>query len=193
MPIVALTANALEQDREACIHAGMDDHLAKPFGTQQMRILLDRWLPRYGHQGRLGRYVPQVAPQPVKAAPPDAALDPSVLAQLRGLKNDHVPDLLARVLSLFHRASPLEMEQISHALQQGDTAQARRLAHALKASSGNIGAVVMGRLCAELEHASRNGELALSREINVKLVAEHSRVMAAVGDEIATLQKSQSA
>jgi CheY-like chemotaxis protein len=46
VPIVALTANAMQQDREECLNAGMDDHLSKPYSRLQMRETLARWLPQ---------------------------------------------------------------------------------------------------------------------------------------------------
>jgi CheY-like chemotaxis protein len=47
VPIIALTANAMQQDREECLNAGMDDHLSKPYSRMQMRAMLERWLPEH--------------------------------------------------------------------------------------------------------------------------------------------------
>jgi CheY-like chemotaxis protein len=48
VPIIALTANAMQQDREECLNAGMDDHLSKPYSRMQMREVLERWLGASG-------------------------------------------------------------------------------------------------------------------------------------------------
>ena len=58
IPIVAMTANALREDRERCLSTGMDDYLAKPFRQQQLKAMLERWLPRFG----AGSMTPALAP-----------------------------------------------------------------------------------------------------------------------------------
>jgi CheY-like chemotaxis protein len=60
IPIVALTANAMQQDRDECLNAGMDDHLSKPYSRLQMREVLVRWLAQKNAQ------------HPLAAAPDDS-------------------------------------------------------------------------------------------------------------------------
>lgn len=45
VPIIAMTANAMDEDRQACLDVGMDDYMSKPFNTEQFRDMLDKWLP----------------------------------------------------------------------------------------------------------------------------------------------------
>ncbi|RZI85959.1 MAG: response regulator [Rubrivivax sp.] len=61
-PIIALTANAMSEDRERCLEVGMDDHLAKPFGRAQLAALLARWAPRWREPRRSRRNPPDTAP-----------------------------------------------------------------------------------------------------------------------------------
>ena len=79
--IVALTANAMAHDRNECLNAGMDDHLAKPFSMQTMQEMLDRWMPPVSSAPP--QPVPALAAEPVQA---DAVLEREVLDQLGALR-----------------------------------------------------------------------------------------------------------
>ena len=183
IPIIALTANAMKQDREDCLNAGMDDHLGKPFSRRQIQEMLERWMPRAGEAMRA-----QAVADPAPAQPAAAGvLDPQVLGQLQELQNKENPDLLARVLTLYAQESPKDMDRLTQAMADSDAAAIGRSAHSLKSSSANVGATVMSRLCAELQTAGRSGNLDAARTLYPKIVSEQARVQNALSQELAAL------
>jgi PAS domain S-box-containing protein len=187
VPIIAVTANAMAQDREDCFNAGMDDHLGKPFSRQQILEVLDRWLPR-------GSAAPTktaaMAASPVAPPSSDGVIDHRMLDQLRDLQSKDDPDLLARVLKLYVGDSPKEMAKIAQAMTAGDATVIERAAHTLKSTSANVGAATMSKLCAEMQAAGRSGNFDAARELFPNLTAEHQRVQTALHTELAATSQS---
>ncbi|HEX5782769.1 MAG TPA: response regulator [Solirubrobacteraceae bacterium] len=131
VPIIAMTAGALEGDREAALDAGMDDYLAKPLRPDALDAVLERWLG--------------VAPEPARAEP---LVDDSRIQSFR----ENYPDIVDRLIALFVDSTPPLLEQLDAAAETGDEEQVRRLAHKLKSSCDNVGATRMAALCRALEH-----------------------------------------
>jgi CheY-like chemotaxis protein len=155
VPIVALTASAIEGDRELCLAAGMDDYLPKPFTAEQMRSVLANWLS-----------IPQRDPADhdwLGAALPLDPIDTRVLNGLAGLQREGRPDIVNRVIALFLENAPLLLKELETGAAGGDLALLHRASHTLKSASANVGAAQLSARCEGLEAALRAGSVADAR------------------------------
>lgn len=164
IPIIALTASALEGDREHCLSAGMDDYISKPFAREQLGEVLSRWLsPDNSNPGRtepeIGRTIQHESSEADHTEDEVDILDQSLLDQIRSLQQEGQPDLLREVAALYLKDSPALLATIKEALVQGDANAIRQAAHTLKSSSANLGATKLAHICQELENLGREQRL----------------------------------
>ncbi|CAN5895137.1 hypothetical protein BH20PSE1_BH20PSE1_24490 [soil metagenome] len=148
LPVIALTANAMIEDHERCLAAGMDGYLAKPVRLEGLCELLERWL---------SRSVPSLSAPPAGAtSPAAAAIDPTTFAALQACLGDAFPEIVAAFLT----DAPRRITAMKDALAQCDAERLCREAHSLKSTSATLGAGVLSALCRTLEQEAKAGQSA---------------------------------
>lgn len=149
IPVIAMTANAWDGNRERCLAAGMDDFISKPFKPYTLYARLAKWLS--------ARPMPAEMPCAPAAATawisdPDV-IDLSVLAELVGGNRSKMHEFALKFLA----SARNDMAEIDAALQRNDRASLGALGHHNKGPAGMVGAQGLVRLCQELEAHARNG------------------------------------
>jgi two-component system sensor histidine kinase/response regulator len=164
LPVVAMTAHALQGDRERCLAAGMDGHVPKPVRARELFAAIREIL---GPSGELDSI-------PMAAARPDVDLS-GFDAALEALDGDR--DLLRELLQVFLAEAPRQLAQIRQAVDQRDAPILARSAHTLKGSLGHFQADDAAEQAHRLELAGKQGAFAGTADALNALSAELERLM----------------
>ena len=175
--IVAMTANALEGERERCLAAGMDDYISKPVRPEDMSAIIHRWT------GAPNASANSTGLPVTRASGERAALDIGVISNLRALQSRAEPNLLSDLIDSFLRDSAERIAAMRGAAASGDAKALTRTAHALKGSSGTVGANRMTALCDVIEELSRASSMEGSPALIDALAEEFERVKRALEAE----------
>ena len=169
LPILAMTAHAMVQERERCLALGMDDYLTKPIDPEGLAAMLARWVR--------GRQRPQPPPPgPVAAAGPRPEI-PGIDWQ-EGLSHfSGKAALFERMLSRFLDLKPGSAEEISLALEVGDLEGAERSAHSMITAAGSIGAMELAGAARALQDAIRAGSPQAVPPLVARFSGELSKVI----------------
>jgi two-component system, sensor histidine kinase and response regulator len=174
--IVALTANALKEDRQRCLDAGMDDYIAKPYTGAEMQAVLKRWLPA----ARSSHAHSAIAREPVEASvseeiienPDLTPIDSVVLQSIANMLPEGGEELVERLIETYLREAPVGLEKLRVAISTSDASAVAKAAHSLKSSTLNVGARGLGETFKEIELLARSNRLEGIAEMSVRFEAQ---------------------
>jgi PAS domain S-box-containing protein len=154
LPIIAMTANAMESDREVCLEAGMNDHIAKPIDPDQLFSVLLRWIRRTDGDGKIAR--PHTPARPAKTSEAELVI-PGIDVRSGLKRTGGHRERYETLLRKFAEQQLGATEAMRAALSAGDAATAERTAHSLKGAAGTLGAVALSEAAANAETAIKTG------------------------------------
>ena len=159
--IIALTANAMQEDRQMCLDAGMDDYISKPIQVEELVQALRKCS----------------TPTPNSQLAP---IDAKVIQEFRASAGESASAFLAELIDCYLEETPKQLQAIEAAVAQGDANALGQEAHTLKSSSAALGATTIANLCKELEVMSSTGASLVALEKVLQLKAEYERAKAAL-------------
>ena len=144
--IIAMTAHALEGEREKCIDAGMDDYISKPVKLETLKNVLKRWISP-GDETDVRSQASGTAANNKKYR----SVDLSVLSGLRDLQQIDEPDVVTELIDLFLEDAAGRIKALRQAFDDREMAEINEQAHAIKGSSSQVGALNIVALSEKLE------------------------------------------
>lgn len=179
IPVVALTAHAMQGDRERCLAAGMDDYLSKPFTIDNLSSMIIKWLPDPAEPYSEGVSAPLAEIDRTSSDRMDHSphIQKKVLDSIRALQKEGSFDVLKKVIGIYLDKSPELLARLRTSVENRDIEEIRISVHNLGSSSANVGAMKLKALCRDLEAKARNNTIQdpSSAFLDIKEEYEHVR------------------
>ena len=185
--LIAMTANAMQGDREICLAAGMDDYISKPVHMEELAHVLSRCRPLKQSteppESSPDADSAQQAPTATATDPDHAALDLTVLEAFRQEMGEIGSEVIIELIDCYLTEGPPLLQAIRTAINQQNLKEIQRVAHGLKASSASLGALCLSQLCQALENIALSAPIDQSTAIAARVESEYKRVEAALKHE----------
>ncbi|MTV50663.1 PAS domain S-box protein [Heliobacillus mobilis] len=161
IPIIAMTAMAMQGDREKCIRAGMDDYISKPIMIEELITVLARWLPK--QRTKENQVFSEKPSSPSKdrnfLENDSSVIDMNVLREIALFTDNQTDAFLPSLIETYLDESKQLMNSLSVAIQRSDPECIEKAAHALKSGSASLGALHFAKFCEQMESYGRNKTL----------------------------------
>jgi PAS domain S-box-containing protein len=176
IPIIAMTANAMQGDREKCINIGMNDFIPKPIDSRKILTALQDWLPKQDDDNNETKTIIGQA----KDTPDNIqeVIFDNVAMQHRLMNNK---TLIRKVIETFSSDMDLQIQLLKTAVIDENFVIAAAQAHKIKGASANVSGIALSNLALRVEDASRAEELEILREILPKMESHFILLKAAMG------------
>jgi CheY-like chemotaxis protein/nitrogen-specific signal transduction histidine kinase/HPt (histidine-containing phosphotransfer) domain-containing protein len=180
--VVAMTASAMQGDRERCLDAGMDDYIAKPVRPEDVRAMVERWAEAAGRDETAGTAAPATLASAAASPPspdgtPAAVLEDAPVDMARLLDfTDGDPDKLRELATLYLDQTKNQLEQIRAAVKAETASEVRRLAHSCAGASATCGVRRLVALLRELEREGFEGRLTNAVQLSNQVGEEFERI-----------------
>ena len=163
LPIVAMTANAMQGDRERCLAAGMDDYVSKPIRVEALVGALSKVRAHEDHHQPAhvdgSAMHTDGAPSGAGIGADGDVLDVEKLNELFAMTGGD-PAFMEELIDSYLETSPPLLATLEESVANGEAAGVRMAAHTLKSGSADFGAMILSGICAQLEEMGKTGELA---------------------------------
>jgi CheY-like chemotaxis protein/HPt (histidine-containing phosphotransfer) domain-containing protein len=180
MIVVAMTASAMQGDREKCLGAGMDDYIAKPVRLEDVRAIVERWGATAiapGAQEAPAEPSPKQAVEPAESTKPDASPKEAPVDMERLLEfTDGSIENLRELVTLYFSQTSEQLEQLEAAITANTTAEVRRIAHSCAGASATCGMRRLVPLLREMERQGYEGKLTNASELCADAVREFGSI-----------------